>query len=80
MKVLKDLAISESGFIFNPTSGESFTVNEIGMFILNELKKGAREPDIKNRIAEEYEVSETEVEKDFSDFTNMMKFYNLMTN
>ena len=79
MKVLKDLAMSESGFVFNPTSGESFSVNETGMIILNELKKGSDESAIKSKITEQFDVSEMEAEKDFADFTNMMRFYNLMT-
>lgn len=79
MKVLKDLAISESGFIFNPVNGESFTVNEIGFIILNELKSGKTYDEIIAKIIDEYETTNLEIEKDFTDFVNIMKFHNLVT-
>lgn len=79
MKILRDLAISESGFIFNPVNGESFTVNEIGFIILNELKSGKTNSEIIEKIINEYETSEDEIKKDFGDFINIMKFHNLIT-
>jgi hypothetical protein len=77
MKILKELAISDTGFIFNPTTGESFSVNELGLFILEKLKKGEEQNTILSRIIEEYEVEKIEAEKDLTDFLNMIKFYNL---
>ena len=38
MKINRNLAISENGFVFNPTTGDSFSVNEIGALIINEIK------------------------------------------
>ena len=40
MKIKKNIAISDSGFIFNPDTGESFTANPIGLEILSMLKDG----------------------------------------
>ncbi len=31
MNVKKDIAISDSGFVFDPTTGESYSVNPIGV-------------------------------------------------
>ena len=39
MKIKKDIAVSDSGFIFNPATGESFNVNVTGAAIINHLKK-----------------------------------------
>lgn len=78
MKISKDLAISDSGFVFNPATGESFTVNEIGLFIISLIKADTSEAEIIQRITEKYEVSELEAEKDFLDFKNMMKIYNIL--
>ena len=36
---LQQLAISESGFIFDPSSGHNFTVNETGLTMLRLLQK-----------------------------------------
>lgn len=80
MQIIKDLAISESGFVFNPITGESFRVNEIGVSIINELKKGKQQPEIMSSLLSEYEVDSNELEKDFSDFINMLKHHNLILN
>ena len=46
MKLKKNIAISESGFVFDPTSGESFSLNPIAIEILNMLKEGKGQGDI----------------------------------
>ena len=38
MKLKKNIAISESGFVFNPEIGTSFTTNSLGVAILKQLK------------------------------------------
>ena len=78
MKISKDLAISDSGFVFNPATGESFTVNEVGMLILNSIKNNMTEQEILKKITEEYEVSEVEAERDLIDFKAMMKMYKIL--
>ena len=39
MKVRKNIAISENGFIFNPLTGDSFSVNPTGVFIIQKLNE-----------------------------------------
>jgi len=38
MKLKKNIAISESGFVFDPNSGESYSLNPIGAEIIELLK------------------------------------------
>ena len=78
MKIIKDLAISESGFVFNPVSGESFSVNEIGVSIINKLKESKNQQEIIAFLKEEYKVGQNELEKDFTDFVNMLQHHNLI--
>jgi Coenzyme PQQ synthesis protein D (PqqD) len=78
MKIIKDLAISESGFVFNPITGESFTVNEIGVSIINQLKESKNDQEIMTFLKGEYKVEPNELEKDFTDFMNMLKHHNLI--
>jgi hypothetical protein len=42
MKLRKDVAVSEAGLVFNPTTGESFSVNPIGVEILNLMREGKK--------------------------------------
>ena len=75
MKIRSDLAISETGFIFDPISGESFSLNQIGTEIFLMYKEEKSVDEIKKAILEKYDVTETELEKSLSDFEGMMKEY-----
>ena len=35
MNIRKDIAISDTGFVFDPVTGESFSLNPIGVEILS---------------------------------------------
>jgi hypothetical protein len=56
MKIRKNIAVSENGFIFNPLTGDSFSVNETGVFILRKLKDGESEETILQDLMDEYEL------------------------
>lgn len=73
MKIRKNIAISDSGFIFNPSTGDSFSVNPIGLEIIKQLKEDKSGDDIKKHILKTYSVDEATVEKDFYDFLKMLE-------
>ncbi len=64
LKKLQNLAIAESGFIFDPASGNSYTTNETGLFIIAQLKEGKTSEEIQELICEEYEVDSSTAESD----------------
>jgi PqqD family protein of HPr-rel-A system len=37
---LRSLAVSDTGFVFDPRTGQSFTVNSSGLIVLKSLKDG----------------------------------------
>ncbi|MEN9523603.1 MAG: hypothetical protein RL065_1980 [Bacteroidota bacterium] len=73
MQIKKNLAISDTGFVFDPGNGESFSVNPIGLEILKSLKDGKPDSEIKKIIVSKYQVDDDSVEKDFYDFTKMLE-------
>ena len=75
---LKNLAISDSGFIFDPNSGRTYTVSQTGLDILNLLKKGSDITSIIQTIHDEYDISKDQLERDFSDFIIQLKEYGLV--
>ncbi len=77
MKV-KHLAISEDGFIFDPTTGNSFTTNETGLFILRMLREGKTPEEIVKALSAEYDVDEGEAERDVLDFMEKLRRYKLL--
>ena len=78
MKIKKNIAISDSGFIFNPDTGESFTANPIGLEILDMLKEGLSFEEVSKNILNKYKSDADSVEKDYFDFMNMMRQFNLL--
>ncbi|OIP03704.1 MAG: hypothetical protein AUJ97_04025 [Bacteroidetes bacterium CG2_30_32_10] len=77
MKIKKNIAISDSGFIFNPSTGESFTVNPIGVEIITLLKEDKVKEDIKKQILDKYQTEDIVFEKDYYDFVGMLNHYHL---
>ena len=72
-----NLAISESGFLFLPTTGESFTVSEIGREILSGLQEGKAEAEIVKLITQHYEIDTATVERDLRDFLTQLVHFRL---
>jgi hypothetical protein len=80
MYLKKNIATSESGFIFNPTTGDSYSANPIAADILLKIKEGLSDENIKNFIKETYDVTSSQLEKDWDDFINQLKAANLLEN
>jgi hypothetical protein len=77
MKIKKKLAISDSGFVFDPQTGESFSLNETGAEILNMMKEGKSDNDIRQHFLGIYDVDESAFDRAYLDFTSMLKFYQI---
>ena len=80
MKIKKNIAISDSGFIFNPDTGESFTANPIGLEILDMLKDGLDAKAVRKQLLANYKSDKDTVEKDYHDFISMLNQFNLVQN
>lgn len=78
MKIKKNIALSDSGFIFNPSTGDSYSINPIGNKIIQLMKEEKTDDDIIQLITEDYMIDKDTVEKDLYDFKNMLKSYKLM--
>lgn len=77
MKIKKNIALSDTGFVFNPSSGDSFSVNPIGLEILKLLQENKSDTEIKKYMAEHFSIDKDTVEKDFYDFTKMLEQFKL---
>ena len=70
---LKGLAVSESGLIFDPTTGTIYTSNSIGLLILSSLREGKEDLEIRNLILNDYDIDELTAERDLYDFYNQLR-------
>jgi hypothetical protein len=78
MYINKNLAISDTGFIFNPATGDSFTTNQVGMFIIDLLKQKKSKDDIISDLVKKFTIEKASADKDLSDFMIMLKSYQLI--
>jgi transcription elongation factor GreA-like protein len=78
MKIRNNVALSESGFIFNPNTGESFTVNPMGFELFELIRQGIGFEEIRANIMEQYDVDEHIFEKDYDDFTHLLKHFQIL--
>jgi hypothetical protein len=73
MSKLNSLAISDNGFIFKPSTGESFTTNEIGLMIINLLKEGKSTDGIISVITDKFDVDAISAGRDLFEYLDFLK-------
>ena len=78
MKIKKNIALSESGFVFNPSTGESFSVNPIGIEIFNALKEEQAYEEIQQMMLGKYNTDADTFEKDYNDFVQLLNSFQLI--
>lgn len=70
---LKDLALSETGFVFDPSSGATFTVNATGLCVLQAMKDGLSRLEIGVRLRERFDVRSGDPARDVGDFVELLR-------
>ena len=70
---LMRLALSDSGFVFDPVTGNSFSVNGSGLAILRRLQQGTDLTRIVASLCEEFEVDALAAERDVIEFANLLR-------
>ena len=78
MKLKSNIAISDSGFIFDPVSGDSYTLNPIGKEILSLIKEDKSDKEISDFVLGRYDIEDSIFEQNYYDFVGMLGHYNLL--
>lgn len=78
MHIKKNIAISDSGFIFNPGTGDSFSTNPVGLEMIRLMQEGKKREDIILALTNKYHVEASTAEKDFSEFLMMLQTLQLV--
>ncbi|HEY3322202.1 MAG TPA: HPr-rel-A system PqqD family peptide chaperone [Planctomycetota bacterium] len=73
MSRLSRLALNDEGFVFDPATGDSFLVNRCGLLILRALNDGKNNKEVIQAVADDYEVSAEDAERDVADFRSQLK-------
>jgi hypothetical protein len=77
MKIKKNIAISETGLVFNPAKGESYSVNPVGADILNLIREGKTIREISRAIQAKYSVDRQTFERDLAEFMDLLRQYEI---
>lgn len=75
---LRDLAISDSGFVFDPHSGATFTLNASGLAILLALRDGVAVSAIGSRLRDAFDGVSATVDEDVADFLGALRAHGLI--
>ena len=78
MRLKKNIAVSDSGFVFNPTTGDSYSLNPVGKEILQYLGENRSKEEITSLISGAYDIDEASFEKYFFDFLSMLRQFELL--
>ena len=78
MHRLRSLALNPDGFAFDPTTGESFTLNGPGLAILEGLREALTHEQIIDRLVEEFDVAAVDASRDLDDFLDHLRSFRLL--
>ncbi|MFC1749067.1 PqqD family peptide modification chaperone [Pseudomonadota bacterium] len=74
---LSRLAINEEGFVFDPQTGESFTINPSGSLIIKSLAQGLGDEESAAAVAEAFDINSHDAYRDVRDFIEQLRLHNL---
>lgn len=80
MKLKSNIAASANGFLFNPISGESFTLNQTGVAILEMLHQEISQKELLDKLHQKFDVDKNLLEKDVHEFIMLLKEQQILEN
>ncbi len=78
MRNILHLTLSPEGFAFNPVTGDSFVVNEVGLLILEKLQSGGAPDDAVVALTETYQLPHDQAARDVLDFRDRLRSLGLL--
>ncbi len=72
LRLKNNIAVSDSGFVFNPSTGDSFSINPVGIDIIQLLRASKSEQDIIEDLSDRYDADTQTIEKDLYDFFTLL--------
>jgi PqqD family protein of HPr-rel-A system len=79
-RIKSGLRISSQGVVFDPSTGESFTLNPTGLEILKLMEEEADENRIFEVMSKNYQLTQIEFDRYFLDFLSVLKSNQLLEN
>jgi hypothetical protein len=77
IRIKENIAVSGSGFLFDPNTGESFLLNKTGREIFIQLSENSSRSQLENFLLEKYDVDPGQLSRYLDDFFLMLKRFEL---
>ncbi len=71
--IFKRLALSDSGFVFDPVTGKSYTVNDTGFWLLKQLQQNSNLEMLEVQISREFDGEAKIIERNVLEFLEQIK-------
>jgi len=71
--ILQRLALNDSGFVFDPESGRSFTANAVGLYVLRFLQSHSSADELFTSIESDFDVNRNDAERDITEFSAQLR-------
>lgn len=78
MKLKNNIAVNENGFLFDPNSAESYSLNKTGQLIIKLIAEGKTEAEITETVTAQYDVESIVLQRYLNDFTMLLQQMNLL--
>ena len=75
---VRDLAVSDSGFVFDPYTGATFSVNATGLHILRGLQREEARREILANLESSFGIGEADLERDLDEFVGQLRNQGLL--
>ncbi len=72
-EIISRLQVNNQGFVFDPQTGQGYTANDTGRFVLKAIAENTPPVKILDRIQENFDVTLEEAEKDMADFMDQLR-------
>jgi len=75
---LNHLTLNPDGFLFDPSTGDSFVANPVAVAVIESLRDGGDEQDAVASLTARYEVAEPDAARDVADFLVRLRSLHLL--
>ena len=72
-KLLADLAVSDTGFVFDPFTGTTFTVNQTGLCLLHAFKEGLGRQEAVERLETKFDTQGANLPREVDEFVLLLR-------
>lgn len=78
MHKLKDLALSDTGFVFDPYSGSTFTANPVAVCMIEGLRKNLTRTQVVEDVEDRFDLLGQDVSRDLDELVQSMRMHGLL--